>query len=244
MTHVASRDQALPPAAAPSPGSWSWRPRLPLGRRRRGWVGFEGIVASGKTTQSRRLAERIQSSNPEVVPEFGNHELGLYLSRYGSPGMRLTPEGCDTSYVRHILALASHVQKLEDASRRAAKNVVLLDVATLTDAAYALADLPREVGAELRGRMVSAVGSLIGKVQPPTDSGILIYLDCHPKIAADRLTKRSETEDAERVDFLERMHDAYRDLLNGRKDVRRVDADGEPDEVADGVWSQVSHLFR
>jgi thymidylate kinase len=215
-----------------------------FGRPRRGWVGFEGIVASGKTTQSLLLAESIRSSNPELVPEFGNHELGRYLSKFGSPGMRLTPEGCDTSYVRHLLALASHVQKLEDASRRATKNVVLLDVATLTDAAYALADLPSDVGPEFRGRMVSAVGSLMERVQPPADSGVIVYLDCDPEVAADRLAKRSGVDDPERVDFLIKMHDAYGELLRGRKDVKTVDANREPDRVADSVREHMGHLFR
>ena len=219
-------------------------PRLLPGRKRSGWVGFEGIVASGKTTQSRLLAEAIRSSSPELVPEFGDHELGRYLSEFGSPDMRLTPDGCDTSYVRHLLALASHVQKLEEASRRAAKNVVLLDVATLTDAAYALADLPADTGAELRGRLLSAVGLLMSKVQPLPEGGILIYLDCDPKLAADRLTKRSGIEDQGRTDFLVRMHKAYGDLLHGREEVRKVDADRAPDQVAEAVWSHVSHLFR
>ncbi|HEY6749525.1 MAG TPA: deoxynucleoside kinase [Mycobacteriales bacterium] len=208
-------------------------------------MGFEGIVASGKTTQSRLLAESIRSAKPELVPEFGNHELGRYLSEFGSPGMRLTPEGCDTSYVRHLFALASHVQKLDEARRSTAKSVVLLDVATLTDMAYALADLPSELGADLRARMMSAVGSLIERVQPSTDNGILIYLDCDPKVAALRLAERSGIhDDSERVEFLIRMHKAYDDLLDGRKDVRRVDANRTRDEVAESVRELVGHLFR
>lgn len=207
------------------------------------WVGFEGIVASGKTTQSRRLAESIRSSPAEVVPEFGDHELGRYLSRYGSPGMRLTPEGCETSYVRHLLALSSHLQKLGDVGRRAARTVVLLDVATLTDAAFALADLPVDVGRELRTTMRSAVESLVALVHPPAN-GVLIYLDCHPKLAAERLELRGSPADREQVDFLGRMHDAYEELLDGRADVVRIDAGGSVDEVAAAVRAAVPALTR
>ena len=191
----------------------------------RTWVGFEGIVASGKTTQSRLLSESARLGPAHLVPEFGDHDLGRYLSRFGSPGMRLTPEGCETSYVRHLLALASHVQKLEQIKHRTAGDVVLLDVATLTDAAYALADLPLEVEADLRGKLMSAVDSLIALVHPPPGKGILIYLDCPPGVAAERLEQRGAPVGPEQVEFLVRMHEAYEYLLRARKDVERVDAD-------------------
>jgi thymidylate kinase len=178
------------------------------------------------------------------VPEFGDHDLGRYLSRFGSPDMRLTPEGCETSYVRHLLALASHVQKLEQIKYRNAGDVVLLDVATLTDAAYALADLPLEVEADLRGRMMSAVDSLIALVQPPPGKGVLIYLDCDPKVAAERLEQRGALGGREQVEFLVRMYEAYEYLLRDRKDVKRVDANGSVADVAESVRSHVRHLIR
>ena len=45
-------------AAPPDP--WN-QPRVSP-RRRLGWVGFEGIIASGKTTQSRLLAEHLPAT--------------------------------------------------------------------------------------------------------------------------------------------------------------------------------------
>jgi thymidylate kinase len=210
----------------------------------RAWIGFEGIVASGKTTQSRLLSVAAMSSSAHLVPEFGDHDLGRYLSLFGSPGMRLTPEGCETSYVRHVLALASHVQKLEQLRHRTTRDVVLLDVATLTDAAYALADLPLEVETELRSKMMSAVDSLIALVQPPPGSGVLIYLDCDPKVAAERLEGRVGSVGQEHVEFLVRMHEAYEYLLHDRKDVMRVDANRSIEQVAESVRSHVGHLIR
>jgi thymidylate kinase len=222
-----------PPGQAPA----QWRRGAPRSRHKHRWVGFEGIVASGKTTQARLLAHTLESS-AEVVPEFGNHELGRYLTLFGSPGMRLTPEGCETSYVRHLLALSSHIQKLRDIAD--SKSAVLLDVATLTDTAYALADLPGEIAQELRPRMRSAVNSLIELVQPPPDSGVLIYLDCSPAEAARRLAGRNGTQvDQDQVDFLGRMHDAYKFLLSERPDVVRIEADRDVDEVAEAVRAHV-----
>jgi thymidylate kinase len=201
-------------------------------RPRHKWVGFEGIVASGKTTQARVLAHSLKSS-ADVVPEFGNHELGRYLSSYGSPGMRLTPEGCDSSYVRHLLALSSHMQKLRDTAR--SRNT-LLDVATLTDTAFALADLPEPAAQELRPVMRSAVNSLIELVHPPAHRGVLIYLDCEPEIAAERVARRNGSGvQADQIAFLRRMRDAYEFLLEDRRDFVRVDANREIDEVASTV---------
>ena len=205
-------------------------------RHKHRWVGFEGIVASGKTTQARVLADNLRST-AEIVPEFGNHELGRYLSSYGSPGMRLAPEGCDTSYVRHLLALSSHMQKLRDTAR--SRNT-LLDVATLTDAAFALADLPEAAAHELRPIMRSAVDFFIELVHPPAHRGVVIYLDCKPEVAADRLARRNDAEvSAEQIDFLGRMHEAYEFLLEERDDILRVDADRSIDEVASDVRAHV-----
>jgi thymidylate kinase len=221
--------------AEPTQGGGRLRGALRVRHKHR-WVGFEGIVASGKTTQARILAANLKSP-AEVVPEFGNHELGRYLSSYGSPGMRLAPEGCESSYVRHLLALSSHMQKLRNTAR--SKNT-LLDVATLTDAAFALADLPEPAAQELRPIMRSAVDSLIELVHPPAHRGVLIYLDCDPKVAAERLARRNDAAvGAEQVDFLGRMHDAYEYLLSERRDFVRVDANREIDEVALDVRAHV-----
>jgi thymidylate kinase len=197
------------------------------------WVGFEGIIASGKTTQSRLLAEHL--GHTDVVPEFGDHELGRFLSRFGAPGMRLTPAGCDTGYVRHLLALSSRAQKLR--ALRSARRPILLDVATMTDAAFALADLPPEAR-ELWPTMVSAVDAVIALAEPPP--GVLIYLDCPPAVAAQRLAARTGAPvSPEQVDFLDRMHAAYEFLLRERTDVVRVDADGAVETVAAAVQARV-----
>jgi thymidylate kinase len=231
------RSQETPPADLAA--TISARRRLSLRvRSRHRWVGFEGIVASGKTTQSARLAAEWGCAH--VVPEFGDHELGRYLSRYGSPGMRLTPEGCDTSYVRHLLALSSHVQKLQVVGRESKRRPVLLDVATLTDAAFALADLPAEAAEHLRPMLRAAVNSMVAMATPPPHSGVLIYLDCDPKVAADRLARRTcQPVGTEQVDFLVRMHQAYEFLLSERRDVVRIDANGEIDQVAELVRAHV-----
>lgn len=233
MSRAASPIQAPLPPPAPDPS-----------RPPSGWVGFEGIVASGKTTQSRLLLGSLRSGRAEVLPEFGDHDLGRYLSRFGSPGMRLTPEGCEVSYIRHLLALSSHVDKLREATRRAATNVVLLDVATLTDAVYALADLPPSTGPELRGRMVSAVSSLIAMAQPPAGNGVLVYLDCDPQTAAQRLERRGSPAGPEQVDFLATMHGAYEELLRGRDDVVRVDARPSVDKVAAAIHAHLPPFVR
>lgn len=223
-------------AVAPAEPRQGGRTRGLRVRHKHRWVGFEGIVASGKTTQARLLANNLKST-AHIVPEFGDHELGRYLSSYGSPGMRLTPEGCETSYVRHLLALSSHMQKLRDTAR--SRNT-LLDVATLTDAAFALADLPEGAAQELRPIMRSAVDFFIGLVHPPAHRGVVIYLDCTPEVAAGRLARRTGAEvSTEQVEFLIRMHDAYEFLLEERRDVVRVDANRGIDEVAVDVRAHV-----
>ena len=91
------------------------------------------------------------------------------------------------------------MQKLRSTAR--SRNT-LLDVATLTDAAFALADLPEPAAQELRPVMRSAVDFFVELVRPPARRGVLIYLDCEPKVAADRLARRNDAEvSTEQIDI-------------------------------------------
>ena len=77
-------------------------------------------------------------------------------------------------------------------------------------------------------------------MRPPARRGVLIYLDCEPEVAAERLARRNDAEiSTEQIDFLGRMHDAYEYLLSGRQDFVRVDANREIAAVASDVLAHV-----
>ena len=108
----------------------------------------------------------------------------------------------------------------------------------MTDAAFALADLPAPEADELWPTMVSAVDAVIALVRPPPHPGVLIYLDCPPAVAAQRLrgADRDTGASPEQVSFLTRMHAAYEFLLRERDDVVRIDAnEGISETVAAAV---------
>jgi thymidylate kinase len=110
----------------------------------------------------------------------------------------------------------------------------------MTDAAFALADLPADVTEDLRPTLRAAVNSIIALVQPPAEEGVLIYLDCDPKVAAERLALRTGAPvSTEQVDFLVRMYESYEFLMTDRPEVVRVNANQEIHTVAAAVRAHV-----
>ena len=200
------------------------------------WVTFEGVEGSGKTTQLRRLSERLRHAGLPVTMtrEPGGTQLGalirsLLLKPTGEPMDALTET---------LLYTADRAQHLNEIIVPALESgeTVLCD--RYLDATLAYQGYGRQLGCE---RVLDL------HRQPPLDRrpDRTLLLDLDAATGLERARERNRvagldvTEgrfEAEAVEFHERVRDGYLELAaqDGTR-FRVIDATSGPDDVERGI---------
>ena len=208
------------------------------------FITFEGIEGTGKTTQIKRLAERLSRAGADVVVtrEPGGTALGRELR-----ALVLRPDDEPMSPIAEALLYvtdrAQHLEEIvEPALARGA--VVLCD--RYKDATLAYQGHARGLGVE-RIRDLHR--------HPPLDRepDRTIVLELDPAVGLERAIRRNaernvaETEgrfERERLDFHRRVLEGYRALAAAEPQrIRVVDAGGTVDEVERRVLDCVRDLL-
>ncbi|MDD2676052.1 MAG: dTMP kinase [Methylacidiphilaceae bacterium] len=206
------------------------------------FITFEGSEGAGKSTQIRRLEARLLSLGETVltIREPGGTPLGERLRRLlkeSSPELTLSPES------ELFLFLASRAQVVRQTIRPALGRAswVLSDRFSDSTLAY-------QGGG--RGFSPILLRSLNELACAGLSPGITFVLDLSLSEAAARIAQRKqESAQGDRIEeeppeFFERVRSAYRDLARLEPDrIRLIDAGRPEDEVADGIWEIVSHVF-
>jgi dTMP kinase len=200
------------------------------------FLSFEGIDGSGKSTQARRLAERLRGAG---------HAVTLTREPGGSPGAeeirRLVLEGHvdrwspETEILLFTAARRDHLEKtIRPALERG--EIVITD---------RFADSTRIFQGITRGDLTATVDRLhalmIG-VEP--DLTLLIDLD--PALGLSRATARAGAElrfEDMGLGFQTRARAGFLALAGANARFRVIDAEGDADTVAERVWLTVAaHL--
>jgi dTMP kinase len=209
--------------------------------RRRGlFLTFEGVDGSGKTTQMRRLAERLRNEGEAVVEtvEPGGTEIGKQIRQ-----ILLNPEhhemGPVTELLLYFAARAQNVDEMINPAIQAGK-IVLADRYTDSTLAY------QGAGRGLGEGVVRALHEVACRGRNP-DLTFLIEVDVSTSLARARARNRmaagggskdSRMDEQERS-FYERAHVAYQRMASSEPArFRRIDGSGTPEEVSDRVWGE------
>ena len=201
------------------------------------FITFEGGEGSGKSTQIRLLAERLQRAGVRSVT---TREPG------GSPGAEI---------IRHIVLagigklLGSDAEALLFAAARDDHVRSLIEPA-LTDGAWVLSDRFIDSTRVYQGQLGAVDPKLIRAMEHVTIGDLLpdltIILDIPVEIGLARASARRGTAAADRfesenADYHQRLREAY--LSAAKAEPQRcavVDADGSVEAIAERVWSVVS----
>ncbi len=203
------------------------------------YIALEGPEGSGKTTQLRRLANRLRSLGLEVVEtrEPGGTEVGeavraLLLDR----AYRLSPE------TEMLLFAAARAQLIREVVRPAleAGHVVLSDRSVYASLAY------QGFGRGLDLEVVRRVNQVAtGGLLPD----LVLLLDLPVEAGLAREAKRAEGQGADRIEregleFHHRVREGFLQL--GREDarIRVVPANDDPDRVEARIWEEVRPLVE
>ena len=195
------------------------------------FVVLEGGDATGKTTQTARLATRLRGEGREVLATFepGGTDLGVSLRRLllDDP-VTVEPEA------EALLRAADRAQRVLEVVRPALArgDWVVSDRFVPSSLAY------QGVG---RGLGVPAIEIVNGIATGGLEPDLVIVLDLPPEVATERFGTRDRLEEEDDA-FRLAVHEAYRDLAGTRGWVL-LDAAGAIEEVEAQIWSVVTeHL--
>jgi dTMP kinase len=196
------------------------------------FIVLEGGEASGKSTQSRRLAQWLHDRGREVVSTFepGDTKLGAQIRAVLLHG----DEPLDAR-TELFLLLADRAQHVADVVRPALARgaVVLSDRYAPSSLAY------QGVG---RGLGVEAVEEMNAVATGGLEPDIVVVLDVRDEIAETRAAAEPDRVERAGAEFHARVRAAYRELAPERG-WRVVDGSGNPDDVALRVRDAVAGVL-
>ena len=196
------------------------------------FIVFEGIDGSGKSTQARLLAARLQDAGVPVhqTAEPTNGPVGTLVRNGFNRRVDLDDRVIASLFVADRL---DHITNAHDGMLGIVERgtTVLCDRYHLSSQAYQASD----VGSE----WIASSNSISTDLMLPD---LTIYLDVSPEVALERLASGRTTTDRFEVDErLRAARERYAEAIERADEVVvTVDADRSTDELAEAVWHEVS----
>lgn len=193
------------------------------------FIVFEGGDASGKSTQARRLAWKLEHAGHTVVETFepGATELGRHIRTLLLDG----PEEIEPMTEALLLA-ADRAEQVAEVIRPALDrgDTVVADRYVPSSLAY------QAIGRGLGAEVVEHINRVAtGGLEPD----VVVVLDVSDEVATARREAPGDRLERAGAEFHAKVRQAYRDLA-AERGWALVDGDGTEDEVAERVWQVVS----
>jgi dTMP kinase len=203
------------------------------------FITFEGMDGSGKTTQMRRLAERLRVLGRLVLEtaEPGGTAIGREIRRIllDAANQELSPTA------ELLLYFASRAQNVDQAILPALGRGEIVLADRFTDSSLVYQGCGRGLGVET----VLALDRIACRGLKP-DLTLLVDIDVETSLerarARNSVTTESETRmDEQSLEFHRKVHEAYDSLAHRETDrIQRVDGRLPSDDVERAIWQIVS----
>ncbi len=209
------------------------------------FITFEGTEGSGKTTQMRLLMERLRRAGYPVTEnqEPGATHIGRQIRR-----ILLDPAHQEMAPVTELLLMfASRTQAAAEIIVPALSRCEIVVSDRFTDSTLAYQGQGRGLGFDVVFEMHRvALGSLL------PDLTICVALDvetglnrAHKRNQGSSMEESEARLDRQSIEFHQRVAEGYRKIaLLEPQRFRMVDGRGEPAEVAEKVWAEVTPVLR
>ena len=202
-------------------------------------ITFEGMDGSGKTTQMRRLTQRLRAAGRTVLEtvEPGGTAIGREIRRIllDARNQELSPSA------ELLLYFASRAQNVDELILPALASGQIVVADRFTDSSLAYQGCGRGLGTDT----VLALDRVACRGLRP-DLTILIDIDVETSLARaharNKARSASETRmDEQSVEFHRKVYDAYQALAAREPDrIKRVDGRLAVGEVERAIWEIVS----
>jgi dTMP kinase len=210
-----------------------------MAKQRGKFITFEGLDGSGKTTQMRRLAERLRAAGSDVLEsvEPGGTPIGQQIRRILLDNRN--QDLCPTAEM--LLMFAARAQNVDQWILPALGKgkIVLSD--RFTDSTLAYQGVARGLGSEI----VLDVDRIACRGLVPD---LTICIDIDPVIglsrahARNRCTEGTDTRlDEQDLEFYRKVREGYRQIASdepGR--VLLIDGSGSFDQISAAIWDVVA----
>ena len=202
------------------------------------FISFEGIDGSGKSTQTKRLAKRLQQDGHEVVltrepgGSVGAEEIRALVLQ-GDPERW----SAETEILLFTAARRDHLECVILPALSAGK-IVICD---------RFADSTRMYQGISRGNLREIVDRL-HDLMIPRDPDVTLLIDMDPEIGLSRAKARSTKEERFEdfgLQLQQTMREGFLTLAKEYSDrFRIIDGHGDADQIAEEIYAQIIGLIR
>ncbi len=202
------------------------------------FISFEGIDGSGKSTQTKRLAKRLQQDGHEVVltrepgGSVGAEEIRALVLQ-GDPERW----SAETEILLFTAARRDHLECVILPALSAGK-IVICD---------RFADSTRMYQGISRGNLRELVDRL-HDLMIPRDPDVTLLIDMDPEIGLSRAKARSTKEERFEdfgLQLQQTMREGFLTLAEEYSDrFRVIDGHGDADQIAEEIYAQIIGLIR
>lgn len=198
------------------------------------FIALEGIDGSGKSTQLRLLADRLEKENVDyhMTMEPTEAPIGAMLRQILRGKMK-----ADNRVIAALFAADRLDHLLNEENGIAAKvengTTVITDRYYFSSYAYHSVDMPME--------WVIQVNEQSARILRPT---VTVFIDVDPDTAMERILRNREQQELyEKRSRLEAVRKKYLEAFDRLKEVERVvlvDGNGSLEQTAEAVWKEVA----
>jgi dTMP kinase len=198
---------------------------------------FEGIDGSGKSTQIKRLHERLTQNQQEAVATFEPTDgpIGSLIRKMLAGSVETDQLTIASLFAAdrtdHLMNRVNGVKKMVDKGR-----LVLCDRYYFSSYAYHAQYMDMD--------WVIQANALNAKILRPNVS---LFIDVDPEVCLERIMANRDSLDMyERIDILKRVRDNYFlafEKLADQEKVVIIDGNDSPDRVAKNIWKTIQKLL-
>jgi len=202
-----------------------------------GFISFEGIEGSGKSTQTRRLAGYLRAQGRDVVEtaEPGGTAIGDKIR-----ALLLEPDNHMDPLTELLLYYASRAQHVKEVIGPALQENKVVITDRFTDSTVAYQGCARGLDVTIIERLNSIV---VPDVKPSVT--FLLDLDVEDGLRRNRRARKEDRFELETVEFHRRVRKGFLGIAKQEPDrIKIVDASGTPDAVSEEIIRIIEEVWH